>query len=134
MNGGRLNDYLSFNSVTGSNIAGDNAFKLYTSISGAAALGHPLKARSVKTKTTNHYFVRVPTSDANYTTNPTYVLHDSNEKGKLKYDCFVANPVTYITSIGLYNDKKDLLAIAKLNKPIKKTPENDILVKIRLNW
>ena len=134
LNGGRLNDYLSFNSVTGSNIAGDNAFKLYTSISGAAALGHPLKARSVKTKTTNHYFVRVPTSDANYTTNPTYVLHDSNEKGKLKYDCFVANPVTYITSIGLYNDKKDLLAIAKLNKPIKKTPENDILVKIRLNW
>ena len=134
LNGGRLNDYLSFNSVTGSNIAGDNALKLYTSISGAAALGHSLKARSVKTKTTNHYFVRVPTSDANYTANPTYVLHTAEEKGKLKYDCFVDNPVTYITSIGLYNDKKDLLAIAKLNKPIKKTYENDILIKIRLNW
>lgn len=134
LNPGRLNDYLSFNTVTGSDIAGDNAWKLYTSISGAAALGHPLKARAVKTKTTNHYFVRVPTVDANYTTNPTYVLHTNEEMGKLKYNCFVDNPTTYITTIGLYNDRKELLAVAKLNKPIKKTFENDILIKIRLNW
>ena len=134
LNPGRLNDYLSFNTVTGSDIAGDNAWKLYTAISGAAALGHNMKARSVKTKTTNHYFVRIPTVDANYTSNPTYVLHTNEESGKLKYDCFVDNPVTYITTIGLYNDRKDLLAVAKLNKPIKKTFENDVLIKIRLNW
>jgi hypothetical protein len=34
----------------------------------------------------------------------------------------------------LYNDAEELLAVAKLSKPVKKTPETDILIKIRLNW
>jgi len=134
LNGARLNDYLNFNSVTGSNIAGDNAWKLHTSISGAAALGQPMKARNVRRKTTNHYFVRVPTTEANYTTNPTYVIDSGDKKGYLKHECFIQNPITYITSVGLYNDKKELLAVAKLSRPIQKTPQNDVLIKIRLSW
>jgi hypothetical protein len=134
LNGARLNDYLNFNSVTGSNIAGDNAWKLHTSISGAAALGYPMKARNVRSKTTNHYFVRVPTTEANYTTNPTYVIESGDKKGHLKHECFIENPITYITGVGLYNDKKELLAVAKLSRPIQKSPQNDVLIKIRLSW
>jgi hypothetical protein len=134
LNGARLNQYLNFNSVTGSNISGDNAWKLHTSISGAAALGQPMKARNVRRKTTNHYFVRVPTTEANYTTNPTYVIDSGDKKGYLKHECFIQNPITYITSVGLYNDKKELLAVAKLSRPIQKTPQNDVLIKIRLSW
>ena len=134
LNGARLNDYLNFNSVSGSNIAGDNAWKLHTSISGAAALGYPMKARNVRRKTTNHYFVRVPTTEANYTTNPTFVIDSGDKKGYLKYECFIQNPITYITSVGLYNEKKELLAVAKLSKPIQKSPQNDVLIKIRLSW
>lgn len=134
--GKKLNEYLSFNSVSGSNIAGDNAWKLHTSISGAAALGKPMRARNVRQKTTNHYFVRVPSGDANYTTNPTYVYGQEyiEERGKIKNQCFVQHPTTYITTVGLYNNRQELLAIAKLSKPIKKTKENDVLIKIRLNW
>jgi hypothetical protein len=136
LDGSKLNSYLTFNSVTGSNISGDNSWKIHTSISGAAYLGKPMKARNVRQKTTNHYFVRIPSADANYTTNPTYVYGPEYdlERGKIKNQCFVQNPTTYITTVGLYNNRQELLAIAKLSKPIKKTKENDVLIKIRLNW
>jgi hypothetical protein len=130
----KLNMSASFNTVTGSNIAGDNAYKLFTAISGAAVVEKPIRARNVKFKTTNHYFVRIPSSEANYSNNPTYVIDSGLDKGKIKNFCFVDNPTTYITTIGLYNSKRELIAVAKLSRPIKKTKENDILVKIRLNW
>ena len=133
----RLNELLGFNTVTGSNINGDNAYKLFTSISGAAAPyssrseSHYLTARNVKYKTTSHYFVRAYAPFANYSNNPTYVTGSSNEV----FDkCFIKDPTTYITSIGLYNSSKELLGIAKLSKPIKKNFETDLLIKIRLNW
>lgn len=132
----KLNSLLGFNTVTGSNIAGDNAFKLYTSISGSGALGHHIKARNVKYKTTNHYFVRVSPPNANYSNNPTFISSSSTQgqQGKLLNACFQKEPVTYVTSVGLYNDKRELLAVAKLSKPVKKTPDDDLLIKIRLNW
>lgn len=127
----KLNSTLSFNTVTGSNIAGDNAMKLFTSISGSSALGSHLKARNVKYKTTNHYFVRVGAPYANYSNNPTYV---SGSDGYLFHPCFENGPQTYITTIGLYNDFNELLAVAKLSQPINKSFDNDVLIKIRLNW
>jgi len=134
LDGSKLNSYLNFNSVTGSNMEGNNALKLHTSISGAAVLNKPMQGRRVKTKTTNHYFIRIPVEAANYSTNPTYVLDTADKKGHIKHDCFIENPVTYITTVGLFNDKNEMLAVAKLNKPIQKSYDNDILIKIRLNW
>jgi hypothetical protein len=134
LDGGKLNSYLNFNSVSGSNVVGDNSWKIHTAISGAAILNKPMIGRTVKQKTTNHYFIRIPVDEANYSTNPTYLTEDTTKVGHLKYDCFIDNPITYITTVGLYNDTNELLAIAKLNKPIQKSYENDILIKIRLNW
>jgi hypothetical protein len=136
LNASKLNSQLSFNTVTGSNIRGDNAYKLYTSISGAAALGHPMKARSVDQKTTNHYFIRVGAATSNWSNNPTYVIDDPIDSsiGTIKHNCFTDEPITYITTVGLYNNALDLLAVAKLSKPIKKTENTDVLLKIRLNW
>lgn len=133
----RLNELLSFNTVTGSNIAGDNAFKLFTSISGAASPfgtrtdNHYMTARNVKYKTTNHYFVRSYAGYSNYSNNPTFVSGSRNE---IFDKCFIKEPQTYITSVGLYNSSYELMAIAKLSKPIKKTFDTDLLIKIRLNW
>lgn len=134
LDGGKLNVSASFNSVSGSSVAGDNSWKLFTAISGAAVVGKPMRARNVKFKTTNHYFVRIPSGEANYSNNPTYTIDSGLEKGKIKNTCFVDNPMSYITTIGLYNTKKELIAVAKLSKPIKKSKENDVLIKIRLNW
>jgi hypothetical protein len=95
-----------------------------------------MKARNVKYKTTNHYFVRVASPFANYSNNPTFVTGSSltEDNGKFAHKCFEKEPQTYITTIGLYNNNKDLLAVAKLSKPVKKTSDNDVLIKIRLNW
>ena len=133
----RLNQFLSFNTVTGSNIAGNNAFKLFTAISGAASPfgtrtdSHYITARNVKYKTTNHYFVRSYTGYSNYTNNPTFVSSSRNE---IFDKCFIKEPQTYITSVGLYNSSRELMAIAKLSKPIAKTFDTDLLIKIRLSW
>jgi len=132
----KLNEELSFNSVTGSNIAGDNAFKLYKSIVGASDLNYPMKARNINNKTTNHYFIRVSANMANYSNNPTFVLENPTNQttGLIRYDCFKNDPITFITTIGLYNNSRELLAIAKLSKPLMKTPNVDLLIKIRLHW
>lgn len=127
----KLNTELGFNTVTGSNVAGDNAFKLFTSISGSGVFGNYMKARNVKYKTTNHYFVRVSAPLANYSNNPTYV---TGNEGQFLHACFEKNPQTYITTVGLYDDLNQLLAVAKLSKPINKSFDNDVLIKIRLNW
>jgi hypothetical protein len=133
----KLNRNLGFNTVTGSNVRGDNAYKLHTAISGAAALGYKMKARNVEYKTTNHYFIRIGAATSNYSNNPTFVLDNPTtlaETGMFRHECFKTEPVTFVTTIGLYNTANELLAIAKLSKPIQKTQDTDVLVKIRLNW
>ena len=125
----RLNDELNFNTVTGSNINGDNSFKLYTSISGAAAVGHSMKARREKNFGVKHYFIHIPHDEANYTNNPSYISGSNRE---LKYRCLSHEPMSYITSIGLYNDQYELLAIAKMSSPIQKSFDDDMLVRIKL--
>ena len=133
----RLNEQLGFNTVTGSNIYGDNAYKLFTSISGAASptVGrtdlHKMLARNVVYKTTQHYSVRVNRAIANYSNNPTYV---SGSKNRIFDKCFIHEPNTYITSVGLYNENLELIAIGKLTKALKKDFDTDLLIKIRLNW
>jgi hypothetical protein len=127
----KLNSTLSFNTVTGSNLNGDNAYKLFASLSGSLTYNEPVKARNTKYKTTNHYYIRVDSSLANFSSNPTYV---SGEDNYFAQECFMDNPVTYITTIGLYNDFNELLAVAKLSKPIMKSFDNDVQIQIRLNW
>lgn len=133
-----LDQSASFNSVTGSNIDGDNSFKLFTSISGSAAKGGDgFTARAISIKHCTYYYVRVFNSQSNYSSNPTYIYQTGNEKGKIKNSRFVDNPTTYITSIGLYgivDGKRELLAIAKLSKPLKKSYTNELSITIKLEY
>ena len=43
-------------------------------------------------------------------------------------------PVTYITSVGLYSADSELLAVAKVSEPIKKTPSNEVTLRCRLDY
>lgn len=130
----KLDNELDFSSGLTFNLNSDNSYKLFTSISGAAALGYDLKARASKNNKSNHYFVKVTAGSANYSNNPTMVDQNIVNNNIIRYNYFKYNPTTYITTVGLYNDAKELLAVAKLSKPILKTPNKDILIKIRLNW
>ena len=43
-------------------------------------------------------------------------------------------PVTYISKVGIYDKDKNLIAIAKLAKPVKKTEEREYTFKLKLDF
>jgi hypothetical protein len=138
LNGNVLDVSMSFNTVTGSNVAGDNAWKLFTSISGAMSYGTQFSlpglafaARNEETVTSTHFFVRVKNGEYNFSNNPTFV---TGSVGEFMQPTFNGDPKTYITSIGMYNDRQELLAVAKLSKPIQKSFSNEALIKVKLDF
>ncbi len=76
------------------------------------------------------YFCRLPVNKFNYSSNPTYT---SGSKLVVKNNASDL-PVSYATTIGLYNARNELLAVAKLSEPLKKTPENELTVRVRLDY
>jgi hypothetical protein len=76
------------------------------------------------------YFCRANHNDFNYSSNPTYI---SGSKIRVK-NSTSDSPVSYITTIGLYSADNELLAVAKLSEPIKKTPENELTLRVRLDY
>jgi len=129
-----LNASASFNSVTGSNIAGDNAWKLFTSISGAFsanATNFAMQARNIETITSTHYFVRVKNGEYNFSNNPTFT---TGSVGEFAQATFIGDPKTYLTTIGMYNDRQELLAVAKLSQPIQKSFSVETLIKVKLDF
>jgi hypothetical protein len=128
-----LNTSASFNTVTGSNINGDNSFKLFTSISGSATKTYGFTARAVDVKQQDFYFVRIGNANYNYSTNPTYVTGSGT--GYLSNTKFQNEPITYITSIGLYDRVGgDLLAVAKLSKPLQKSFNSELSITVKLEY
>lgn len=125
---------IGFNSVSGSGVNGDNAWKLFTSISGAFAINsttNAFYARNEETISSTHYFVRVKNAEYNFSNNPTFV---TGSNGQIAQATFIKDPKVYLTTIGLYNDRQELLAVAKLSKPIQKSFSKEALVKVKLDF
>ena len=76
------------------------------------------------------YFCRAKSSDFNYSTNPTYL---SGSKIRVKNNS-TDTPVSYVTTVGLYSANNELLAVAKLSEPLKKTPNNELTLRVRLDY
>ena len=76
------------------------------------------------------YFCRANHNEFNYSANPTYL---SASKLVVKNDSADV-PVAYATTVGLYSPDNELLAVAKLSEPIKKTPENELTFRVRLDY
>lgn len=137
LDGDKLDMSASFLTVTGSEIPGDNAYKLFTSLSGSAlytdASGDKLgfQGRSGEKVKSTHFFVRVKNQEYNFTNNPTFV---TGSEGDLAEPTMIGDPTTYITTVGLYNDNKDLLAVGKLSKPLQKKFTREALIKLKLEF
>jgi hypothetical protein len=84
-----------------------------------------------ETVTSDYVFVRARNGEFNYSSNPSFI---SGSTGAILYDLFINNPSTYITTIGLYNDSNELLAVAKLSKPLKKDFTKEALVRVKLDF
>jgi len=76
------------------------------------------------------YFCRINHNEYNYSTNPTYL---SGSKIRVKTQSSDL-PVSYITTVGLYNDNNELLATAKLSEPLKKSSDTEFTVRVRLDY
>jgi hypothetical protein len=74
--------------------------------------------------------VRIPADEFNLTTNAT-VLEDDLSAYKTYVTGSDFDP--YITTIGLYNESAQLLAIGKLAYPVKKRSDVDINILIRMD-
>ena len=92
--------------------------------------GASFRLQNYETISSRYFFVRVKNAENNYTTNPTVI--DNN--GNLLYTSLIYNPQTYITSVGLYNDTGDLVAVAKLNKPLVKDFTKELLLRVKLDF
>jgi hypothetical protein len=84
-----------------------------------------------------HYFVRVMNRDFNYSNNPTYVYDGTDgvhPKGQIYNSDFITDPRTYITTVGLYDNSNNLIAVAKLSRPAVKSFDEELLIKVRLDF
>ena len=105
-----------------------------------ASLTRPMKARVTEYVPARHFFVRVKNQDFNYSNNPTFVITDndnptsSQDIGKLRFADFSTDPKVYVTTVGLYNESNDLVAVAKLSQPVLKDFTNECLIRIRLDF
>lgn len=110
-----------------------NHLGLYVSInralSNVSAAG--FKARSAETISSTHYFVRLRNKEFNYSNNPTFYNPDN---GALVRPEFRNDPRTYVSTVGLYNDTNELLAVAKLSKPVRKSFDEEVNLRIRLDF
>jgi hypothetical protein len=86
---------------------------------------------SQETITSDYVFVRPRSSEFNYSENPSFI---SGSTGEVLYPQFINNPQVYITTIGLYNDTNDLLAVAKLSRPLLKDFTKEALVRVKLDF
>jgi hypothetical protein len=100
---------------------------LFRALSGSANF----RLNSEETITSDYIFVRPRSSEFNYSENPSFI---SGSTGEVIYSDFINNPQVYITTIGLYNDNNELLAVAKLSRPLVKDFTKEALVRVKLDF
>ena len=93
--------------------------------------GADFQARRTENVSTSHYFVRANNREFNFSNNPTFV---SGSVGAFANSSFEKDPHVYITTVGLYNDANELLAVAKTSKPIEKSFDKEVAIKVKLDF
>ena len=109
------------------NSDGLNTQRLFNSINLAASFA----LNSQETITSDYVFVRARNSEFNYSENPSFI---SGSTGEVIYSNFINQPQVYITTIGMYNDSNDLLAVAKMSRPLLKDFTKEALVRVKLDF
>ena len=129
LNGKRLDlsDDLNLATNTTADTNQNNALKLFN----AVVNGGKFQARREEQIKSSHYFCRVRSDEYNWSQNPTYYTGTNAE---LTNTTFIQDPKSYITTVGLYNDNNELLAVAKLSQPLLKSRDREAVIKVRLDF
>lgn len=104
-----------------------NQEKLYN----ALKLGADFEARRTENVSTSHYFVRATNREFNFSNNPTF---SSGSDGSFTESSFESDPKTFVTTVGLYNDASEMLAVAKLSQPARKSFDREVLIRVKLSF
>jgi len=112
---------------SGSNADAFNANKLFKSIKSKSYF----QARREEVISSTHYFCRVGNKKFNFSSNPTYFTASD---GSFTNPTFFKNPKSFITQVGMYNDANELLAVAKLSRPLLKDFTKESLIRVKLDY
>ena len=118
---------IAYNRTT--NAAGDNITTMFNAISGSGAAS--FEVNSEETLTSDYVFIRARNSEFNYSENPSFI---SGSTGDVLFASQINSPQTYVTSVGLYNNVNELLAVAKLSKPLTKDFTKETLLRVKLDF
>ena len=102
---------------------------LYNAISASTAANFTLNSQ--ETITSDYVFIRARNAEFNYSENPSFI---SGSTGAVLYNNFINNPQTFFTTVGMYNDNNELLAVAKLSKPLIKDFTKECLIRVKLDF
>ena len=93
--------------------------------------GMSFQIQSEETITSDYVFCRVRNSQANYSVNPSFI---SSSTGEILDPVLINSPEVYITAVGMYNDSNELLAVAKLSRPLRKDFTKEALIRVKLDF
>ena len=88
-------------------------------------------ARRTENVSTSHYFVRANNREFNFSNNPSFV---TGSVGQFTQTLFENDPHVYITTIGLYDDSNELIAVAKTSTPVEKSFDKEIAIRVKLDF
>ena len=106
---------------------GQNSLALVDSLN----RGQQFTLNSQEDLSSDYIFCRAKNSEYNYSANPSFI---SSSTGAVLFPEFVNNPTTFITTVGLYNISGELLAVAKLSRPLEKNFTKELLVRVKLDF
>tara|TARA_R110002110_G_scaffold223730_1_gene437597 strand:- start:355 stop:1485 length:1131 start_codon:yes stop_codon:yes gene_type:complete len=76
------------------------------------------------------YFCRAHNNEFNFSSNPTYLTGSKMRVKTVRTD----EPLSFITTVGLYGADNELLAVGKVSEPLKKAPSNEFTLRVRLDY
>jgi hypothetical protein len=121
------NEGITLDTGRNSNTDDNNNSKLFATIN----RGKSFLLNSEETISSDFIFVRAQNQEFNYSENPSFI---SGSSGEVIFQSFINNPQTYATTVGLYNNTNDLVAVAKLSRPLEKDFTKETLVRIKLDF
>jgi hypothetical protein len=125
-----ISSFLNGGIILNNTGADQNTKRFFNSLVASTLAGHRMNARSAETVSSRYFFTRVKNAELNYTTNPSII----DENGNILNTSLINSPQTYITAVGLYNDNNELLAVAKLSKPLVKDFTKEALIRVKLDY
>lgn len=127
LNPSALSQSLHLNTSRSNDISGENEDRLFDAIK----LGENFSLNSQETISSDFVFVRLRNSEFNYSENPSFI---SGSTGELIYNNFINQPQVFVTTVGMYNDSNELLAVAKLSRPLLKDFTKEALIRVKLDF